>query len=565
MKNRILSLFALAAVFAGCAKDADPTPAPVQDAGKFVIEATIGQDTKLSYTEKEDHSYSATFNSSEVISVFLYGEDNSLVGNCDLPIDYYSISDDGKKAKFETTKFTLPENAVKMEAYMHSGSAVNYSENNIPVDLSSQKNVGEAQGRHILFGTCAVADIKTEDGVAVAKVQFAYKTSLLRFNIKLKGYVPMSNAVVTISGEGIHNKLYVQNGEIADTSKVGSIVLGPTTVNKEDSLLVAHACVWSADNFKDAKIVVENDEETFEAALELKKETFEAGKVYDVTRSLTVKPRVINVWKNDEAGSMDYPMGLGQNKTSDWLVCENGLLSWTANETGAPRSATISFENGAGVTITQLAPADFKGSWSLFAKVFASAGAAIAAADPATVNLESVEARVSTPLKAADGIEYTNTFGLTGLCGSAVLDVCAVVDYDNMTVKIGLLLDTREGAGQDVDGKLVVFYPGLATLSETSWGKPWSFAVPEQGNPDFSYLWLTGNEDLKTFVYKNRTSADIPLQTLSQYSDASMNAIVGFGVGIASDSAVGEGSFTTYSNFFQLNPKGYEGLTLVRK
>ena len=81
--------------------------------------------------------------------------------------------------------------------------------------------------------------------------------------------------------------------------------------------------------------------------------------------------------------------------------------------------------------------------------------------------LEPVAARVSTPLTAADGVEYTNTFGLTGLCGSAVLDVCAVVDYENQVAKIGLFLDTREGAGQEVNGKLVVFYPGLATISAT--------------------------------------------------------------------------------------------------
>ena len=553
MKNRILSLFALAAVFAGCAKDADPTPAPVQDAGKFVIEATIGQDTKLNYTENEDHSYSATFNNSEVISVFLYGEDNSLVGNCDLPIDYYSISDDGKKAKFETTKFTLPENAVKMEAYMHSGSAVNYSENNIPVDLSSQKNVGEAQGRHILFGTCAVADIKAEDGVAVAKVQFAYKTSLLRFNIKLKGYVPMSNAVVTISGEGIHNKLYVQNGEIADTSKVGSIVLGPTTVNKEDSLLVAHACVWSADNFKDAKIVVENDEETFEAALELKKETFEAGKVYDVTRSLTVKPRVINVWKNDEAGSMDYPMGLGQNKTSDWLVCENGKLSWTANETGAPRSATISFESGAGVTITQLAPVDFKGNWAIKSRRFNPNG---------TVGTKGTDGTNSTDLVIGDPVStedlaHVANIGIKGLYLEAVMDACVEIDYDAQAVKMGLFFD-RRSARDAGNGKYVAFLPECAQ-NDFSWGG-YNFApkAGEFSTTDYDWLWLTCNETLTTFKYVFRPEG--------QLTSNGAYAICGISC-VAATSAEASSIAASYDVIYQANYNSVdaEGLTIVRK
>lgn len=564
MKNRILGLFALAAVFSGCAVEVDPTPAPVKEEGKFVIEATIGQDTKLGYTET-DKGYSATFTSSEVISVFFYGEGNALVGNCDLPIDYYSISDDGKKAKFVITKFSVPEGATRLGAYIHSGSAVSYAKDSIAVDLSVQNTLADAQGRHILFGTSQVADIKTENGVSVAKVNFGYKTSLLRFNVKLNNFVPMTNAVITISGEGIHNKPVVANGELLASSEKGSIVLKPASVNKDDSTFVAVACVWAADNFKDAKIVVENDEETFEAALELKKETFEAGKVYDVTRTLTVKPRSIILWKNDEAGSMEFPMGAGQNISSDFLSYADGKIAWTENATGNPRTASLSFESGASVVITQLAPADFKASWTLVAKAFANSGAAIAAADPATVALEPVAARVSTPLTAADGVEYTNTFGLTGLCGSAVLDVCAVVDYENQVAKIGLFLDTREGAGQEVNGKLVVFYPGLATISATAWGKPWLFAIPEQGNPDYSYIWFTAKEDLKTFVYKNRTSADIPLQILTQYSDASMNAVIGFGVGITSDSTIGAGSFSTYSNFFQINPSGYEGMTLIKK
>ena len=230
MKNRILGLFALAAVFSGCAVEVDPTPAPVKEEGKFVIEATIGQDTKLGYTET-DKGYSATFTSSEVISVFFYGEGNALVGNCDLPIDYYSISDDGKKAKFVITKFSVPEGATRLGAYIHSGSAVSYAKDSIAVDLSVQNTLADAQGRHILFGTSQVADIKTENGVSVAKVNFGYKTSLLRFNVKLNNFVPMTNAVITISGEGIHNKPVVANGELLASSEKGSIVLKPASVN----------------------------------------------------------------------------------------------------------------------------------------------------------------------------------------------------------------------------------------------------------------------------------------------------------------------------------------------
>ena len=553
MKNRILGLFALAAVFSGCAVEVDPTPAPVKEEGKFVIEATIGQDTKLGYTET-DKGYSATFTSSEVISVFFYGEGNALVGNCDLPIDYYSISDDGKKAKFVITKFSVPEGATRLGAYIHSGSAVSYDKDSIAVDLSVQNTLADAQGRHILFGTSQVADIKTENGVSVAKVNFGYKTSLLRFNVKLNNFVPMTNAVITISGEGIHNKPVVANGELLASSGKGSIVLKPASVNKDDSTFVAVACVWAADNFKDAKIVVENDEETFEAALELKKETFEAGKVYDVTRTLTVKPRTIILWKNDEAGSMEFPMGAGQNISSDFLSYADGKIAWTENTTGSPRTASLSFESGASVVITQLAPADFKGNWSIKSKRFNPNGTV--AGVKGTDNTNETELVFGEP-SSTEELAHISNIGIKGLYLDAVVDACVEIDYDAQTVKMGMLLDRRT-AKDAGNGKYVAVIPECAN-KDFSWGG-YNFA-PKAGEfsaTDYEWLWFNADNSFDTFRYVFRPSGQ--LTSNGAYAICGISCVAATGA----DASTLAGN---YDVIYQANydSKDAEGIALVRK
>ena len=563
MKKKLLSIFAIAAVFAACNTIDDAPVVPSDNAKELIINATIdAPSTKLSYTEKEDGGYKATFSENDALWVYFHDASGAVIGTpTKLLIDFRTVSADGKSASFALPVVKIPEDASKLVAYLTTPN-VTIDEKLVTVNLSNQANLAASLNNQIICATEAMADIAGKDAnTIVVNLKLGYKTSLLKFDLALPdgSKIDVSKTTVKLIADDLTSKVCLVAGDACDQSVKGEIVA--KAISADGLKVTAAMSVWAADNLTGKIVVLCNDSEysvDFTPAKSL-----EAGNVYTVARELK-NTSTIKKWVNDDAGSIDFGGG-SVAVSNEFLSYENGKLSWTPNETGAPRSATISFESGTRVVITQLAPADFKASWTLVAKAFANSGAAIAAADPATVALEPVAARVSTPLTAADGVEYTNTFGLTGLCGSAVLDVCAVVDYENQVAKIGLFLDTREGAGQEVNGKLVVFYPGLATISATAWGKPWLFAIPEQGNPDYSYIWFTAKEDLKTFVYKNRTSADIPLQILTQYSDASINAVIGFGVGITSDSTIGAGSFSTYSNFFQINPSGYDGMTLIKK
>ena len=214
MKKNIFALIALAVAFVGCSKEASETPSPAAEGQKFVITASVGDPaTRLGYVENDQNGFTAKFTSSEKISLYFLKADNSVALSRVLNIDGYSISDDGRTAKFETTDLVIPTDAVKLAAYLYSGSGSTYTEEKATTDLSLQANLGAAQSHHILYTTLNTSDIKVdENGVSTANIKFAYKTALLRFNLTLPGVEPTkdSKTVITISNPNntIHNVLW---------------------------------------------------------------------------------------------------------------------------------------------------------------------------------------------------------------------------------------------------------------------------------------------------------------------------------------------------------------------
>lgn len=376
MKKKIFALIAFAAAFVGCSKEASETPSPALEGQKFVITASVGDPvTRLGYTENDQNGFTAKFTSSEKISLYFLKADNSVALSRVLSINGYSISDDGRTAKFETTDLTIPTDAVKLAAYLYSGTGSTYTDEKATTDLSLQANLGAAQSHHILYATSNVADIKTDaNGVAVANLKFAYKTALLRFTLTFPEDVKVTmdkNTVITLNNAGntVHNALDIVWGELAETSAKGDIVFYPTDTLGKKNVAVAYACVWAADNFKDSKISVAQGADTYSVALELKKETLEAGKVYDVTRTITNVVKPVTMWTNDDAGSVEFKYSGGEDLTSDWLSCKEGKVSWTANTTGSIRNAKLTFKNGSSFEMWQADPKDlvatFAGAYTL--------------------------------------------------------------------------------------------------------------------------------------------------------------------------------------------------------
>lgn len=567
MYKKILTIFALAASLLACNKVENEVVAPENGAKTLTITATLGDPaTRLSYSEATDGSYKARFNNDDVVWAYFAKADNSVAGPVTkLAIDPKSISFDGKTACFRQPAVSIPEGSTKIIAYLaNTANTTNFDGgDDIVSDISSQANLTAALNNQVIYGAVDFKDLtSTNPDALAASIPFSYKTSLLKFSLALPEGTevdPKAAVSVTLSNGKIHNKLHISGGVLGAKSEEGDLNLGATVAN---GVVTAYAAVWAADDLN-SKIFVTIDKDSFLADFK-PSATIAAGKAYTVERAVT-KVSMETKWIADEAGSVEFPNGGAAAVTEGFLSYADGKISWTKNETGKPRSAKIVFANGSTFEALQIGPADFKGAWTFTTKVFAQAGSFVPAKDPYTFGDVTLgEPRNTEALVAPDGKTYTNNIGVKGLFFDTVLDACLDIDYEAKTLRMGLFLDTRDGIGQQVNGKYATYFPGLATKSATAWGKPWLYTETELGDPDYVWMWFKISEDFNTIIYQNRTTADVELQTLTQYG-STINQICGFGVVLSNTNAFNHSTVNAYANFFQCNPVKETGEFFTRK
>lgn len=568
MYKKILTIFALAASLLACNKVENEVVAPENGAKTLTITATIGDpDTRLSYSEATDGSYKARFNENDVVWAYFAKADNSVAGPVTkLAIDPKSISFDGKTACFRQPAVSIPEGSTKIIAYLaNTANTTNFDGgDDIVSDISSQANLTAALNNQVIYGAVDFKDLtSTNPDALAASIPFSYKTSLLKFSLALPEGTevdPKAAVSVNLTSGKIHNKLHISGGVLGAKSEEGDLNLGATVAN---GVVTAYAAVWAADDLN-SKIFVTIDKDSFLADFK-PSATIAAGKAYTVERAVT-KVSMETKWIADEAGSVEFPNGGAAAVTEGFLSYADGKISWTKNETGKPRSAKLVFANGSTFEALQIGPADFKGAWTFTTKVFAQAGSFVPAKDPYTFGDVTLgEPRNTEALVAPDGKTYTNNIGVKGLFFDTVLDACLDIDYEAKTLRMGLFLDTRDGIGQQVNGKYATYFPGLATKSATAWGKPWLYTETDLGDPDYVWMWFKISEDFNTIIYQNRTTADVELQTLTQYSNPTMNQICGFGVVLSNTNAFNHSTVNAYANFFQCNPVKETGEFFTRK
>lgn len=567
MYKKILTIFALAASLIACNKVENEVVAPENGAKTLTITATLGDPaTRLSYSEATDGSYKARFNNEDVVWAYFAKADNSVAGPVTkLAIDPKSISFDGKTACFRQPAVSIPEGSTKIIAYLaNTANTTNFDGgDDIVSDISSQANLTAALNNQVIYGAVDFKDLtSTNPDALAASIPFSYKTSLLKFSLALPEGTevdPKAAVSVTLSNGKIHNKLHISGGVLGAKSEEGDLNLGATVAN---GIVSAAAAVWAADDLN-SKIFVNIGEDTFIADFK-PAASIVAGKVYTVERAVT-KVSMETKWIADEAGSVEFPNGGAAAVTEGFLSYADGKISWTKNETGKPRSAKLVFANGSTFEALQIGPADFKGAWTFTTKVFAQAGSFVPTKDPYTFGDVTLgEPRNTEALVAPDGKTYTNNIGVKGLFFDTVLDACLDIDYEAKTLRMGLFLDTRDGIGQQVNGKYATYFPGLATKSATAWGKPWLYTETDLGDPDYVWMWFKISEDFNTIIYQNRTTADVELQTLTQYG-STINQICGFGVVLSNTNAFNHSTVNAYANFFQCNPVKEAGEFFTRK
>lgn len=229
-----------------------------------------------------------------------------------------------------------------------------------------------------------------------------------------------------------------------------------------------------------------------------------------LTRTVSVGARTEKSWSDDAAGSKTLSAGSG-SVSADWLSYSDGRVSWTANESGKPRVASISLPDGTVYQHTQLSVQDFKGSWTLKSSQFGGRGNYFSRNASASTSVT-----VGEPLggeKLAYGSEeLVNNLGIRGMVANLVMDACVIIDYEAQSVRLGLFMDGRK-AQKITEGALAGSYGAfLPELEGSNWDK-YEFGRTDLGNPDYEWLWMTtsignGSIEAKYLPHTQKVSSE---------------------------------------------------------
>lgn len=450
-------------------------------------------------------------------------------------------------------------------------------------NLSQQDGTLESAAMHSVFQ----ADIYTENNLAYNKdnteatlsnVTFKPKTSVVKIDATFPEGVKVEKGTpLTVTTESTYNQVEISGGNPGGKSlpakAEGEAKFTVKVAEVNGNVATAYMTIWPGvkdDEFAGVNISATINGKIYTGDYTKTKEgKLEAGKLYKMATTLAfTAAETQKIWVNDNEQDVATVSGTGDTDT-DWLTVAGGKIHAKANETGAPRTGTITVD-GVPYEITQVDAKDFKGNYTFTTKSFAAAGSFIAAKDPVSLDVTIGEPRKAVTLTDADGkTKHTNNVGIKGLFFDAVMDAAIEIDYANRTAKMGVFYDARPEEGQLIaaagaaKGKYARFIPALATRTAAAWAKPWKFDETNLGDPNYTWGWFTISADMKTIVYTNRVNNNVEFSTVSQYS-STMNQIVGIDIVL---SATNDASATVsgYANVYQTNPKGYAGNTFKRK
>lgn len=599
MKKLMFCATIVAALFTSCSSEDEMTNNGVESSNTrtLVIMADLGEDTRLGFTP-DGNALKASFQEGDEIVYWTRKGPTSSTGG---PHRLYYKGMENGKGKFvgQVDGDDFPTETDNLHMLLSNGFTFNG--NSLQAfDLSQQDGTLASAAKYSAYQCDFYFDEnnkKVEGGViTLTGVKFSPKTAVVKFTLTKPDNLDITTETpITVTTQDVYSKVAISwgsagNGSLPAKDGTGeaTFTLKPGEIN--GNTITSYLTVWpsaSEDALTETRFDITEGIKSYQATVMRDNRTaLTAGKVYRAKSAAIEYTGAVKqvVWIKDAAGvAVDNLTGYsaGTTASADWLSIEGGKISATENTTGAPRTGTIYVKDNNGdeipYEVTQVEPKDFKGSWSFTTKIFKGTGSYKEAADPATFDVEFVDARKGYTLTDADGeTQHTNNIGIKGLYYDAIMDAAIEIDYENHTAKMGVFYDARDGEGQEVTGgKYMTFVPALVTMMGTAWGKSWKFDETELGDPDYTWAWFTISSDLKTILYANVTNNKTQsFSTVSQYTVTSteaasagkpMNNIAGIDIVLSGSNVFTHSTVSGYANVYQTNPKGYTGNTFTRK
>ena len=404
---------------------------------------------------------------------------------------------EGKTASFSNSRVAVPDDAETAYVYVDNKETnlVNYGSAPTFVNLNNQKGtLADAVAHQVIAGSIPVSNLNGGKG----SVSLAYKTGIAKVVVSYPEgtRVKPGETTITLGGDEQYNKIELALESPEKASVKGSITV-PATVDTVKCTSTAYIAVWPVGGeYTNTNLISHIQTTTYGNALEVTNIT--AGKTTEIAQGVDAKE--FNYWIGDDAYTISDVYAKVEN-ASKWITVKDGVLTVEENKTGSVRVGKVVLNNGHTYIFTQIGVNDFKGSWTLYSKLFdpnKTLGKGNTNADRTVVTFG--EPRQKETLMDASGKEHTNNLGIKGLYLDSVLDACVEIDYNERTVKFGVFLD-RRAAQKAADGKFCTYIPECS--GGNGWGN-YNFAPGDKAFSDSNYewLWFTASEDLKTLKYQ---------------------------------------------------------------
>lgn len=611
MKKLLLSLTAIAALFAGCSSDDDfTTGTATSPAGKTVsltINASMAPSTRISYTEA-DGGTRATFREGDYLMVYWKDAANKWT-NGHMDIDPSTI---GQSTARFVGDVTVPADLTGVQVHVlmsndHGGANCKETANGgtLVLDLRQQDGTLEDAALHTEYEQPLI-DI-TDDMLTwnddhttatLSGITLEPMTSVIKLTMTFPEGTPLTTQTpLSVTTNDTYTMVHITSGvpgasSLPNKAGTGEATFQITPGEVNGNVATAYLSVWPTGAEGSLKSLDVNSTIgvfTYNGYYKTEKETAPvAGKLYRAAIEMCqIGTQDQEVWVTDAAQQIDAIQGTlsSFDEQADWLSYADGKISVAANTTGSPRTGKIKVSlDGTNVVtykVSQMDVDDFKGEYSFTTKTFHGTDGFRPAKDPDVFDVTIGAPRKGYTLTDADGKTHTNNLGITGLFYTAVADAAMEIDYEARTAKMGIFFDARDGEGQEVTiggaTKYATFVPGLATtvppnVPYGNWAKDWKYDETELGDPDYAWIWFVVQpDDLGKVMYKNRYNGNgHELDKLTQYTvkstytgDSSkknatkgqtMNSIVGVDGVLSATNVFNHSTVNGYATVYQVNP-----------
>ncbi len=580
MKKLMFFAAMVVALFASCSSDDEPISGGNGTAKtvSLSINADLAAASRVGFAP-DGGGLKTSFQEGDYLMVYFRAANGGWLKNPAYTVLYFDpASANGSKGTFRASNVVIPSNTGLLHILIGSTKGgtpyIDAADGKCALvdNLSEQEGTLESAAIHSVFE----ADPRTEGNLTYNKdntqatlnnVTFKPNTSVVKIDATFPEGVKVEKGTpLTVTTESTYNQVQISAGKPGGSSlpakAEGEAKFNIKVAEVNGNVATAYMTIWPGvkdDEFSGVSVTATIDGKNYTGDYTKTKEgKLEAGKLYKMATTMALtSAETQKIWVNDSEQDVVAAKGTGDTET-DWLTVAGGKIHAKANETGAPRTGTITVD-GVPYEITQVEAKDFKGNWDFYSKKFNSSKSV---GGPSNTSVTAVT--IGEPLKAetladANGKEYTNNIGVKGLYFNTVMSGCVDIDYTARTVRIGMFLDSREA---QATGNSTYQY--AAYIPEGSSGLGWggyTFAPLDYSTTNYDWLWFNVSTDMNkiSYIYYQKG------QKMGKYYVCGLSIPVGTSTDRSSLNVGADQK--TYDCIYQANYNGKndEGMYFVRK